>query len=103
MRLISSARISAIAVTPLDFCSDRRALQFLAHPLQLCAQASVEHGGAHLRDHAAEDRRIGLRLEDDLAPGDAGYRLAQAVQVAVLERLRRGDGGADAADLLVEH
>src|SRR5438128_12112219 len=101
MRGISSARISVMSAAP--FPSDRRALELLAHALQLGAQAAVERPRADLRDGAADQRGIGLRVEDDGSTGHRGDGLAQVLRLAIAQRGSRGHRGAHASDLLVDY
>src|SRR5256885_4405788 len=104
MRLISSARISAIVLCSVSSIgSNGGVLELFAHALELRAQAAVELGRADLGDHAADQGRIGLRLEDDGPSRHARDRVAHARDLVLAEWPRRGDGGADAARLLVHH
>src|SRR5690349_6541490 len=101
MRLISSARISAIVKLLAAKRFDRSGLEVLAHPLELRAQTAVQHGGAYLRHQAADQGGIGFRLEHDRAAGHPADRLAEPADLVLAQRPRRGHGGADPPGLLV--
>src|SRR5580765_3746647 len=77
IRLISSARISICATPFQDFVLDRRALEPVAHAFELPAQAAVVLRRAHLGDDAADQRRIRLCIEHDVAPGEGFDRVLQ--------------------------
>src|SRR2546423_12710839 len=81
IRLISSARIS-ICPTPFQKTLDRRALEPIAHALELAAQAAGELGGADLGDDPADQRGIGFGIWDDVAAGHLLDHNLQALQVA---------------------
>src|SRR5207248_10846023 len=69
MRLISSARISMAVRSVSPFLLEGGVLQLFAEPLQLRLQASVPDRGTDLRHEAAEDRRVGSRLEHQRLAG----------------------------------
>src|SRR3954469_14221392 len=104
MRLISSARISAML-----FCSvtakgsEGRVLQLFAHALELRAEAAVQHRRANLSHRAADQRRVRLRLQHDRSARHAPDRLAQPLQLVLAERARRGPVCPPAAGLLIAH
>src|ERR1700730_15398118 len=101
MRLISSALIS-ISLW-LQSSSRSAALQFPAQALELRLDAPVEDFGTDLRDEAADDLRIGTRVEHDRVPGGGGEGVANASQLVVGEGTPAGHGRAHPADLFVDH
>src|SRR2546429_7771513 len=101
MRLISSARI-CIATPDVSGPLERGLLQFVAQPLELRPEAAVPDHAAHLGDQAADDLRVGLGLELDLAAGGGVKRVADPPLVPARERQRAGGPPAPAAGLFVE-
>src|SRR5438477_8885253 len=100
MRLISSALIS------ISLCSvllGGAVLQIAAQALELCLDAPVEDLGAYLCDQAADDLRIGTRVQHDRATRGGGEHVADAPQLVFGERPRTRHRRAEAANLFVDH
>src|SRR5438067_8537780 len=102
MRLISSARISMAVRSVSPFSLEGGVFQLFAKPLQLRLQAAVPDRGAYLRDEAAEDRRIGARLEDQRFTRSFRERLPDPLQLFGRKRLRARHHAADPPHLRVD-
>src|SRR5262249_44586233 len=78
-------------------------LDLLFHFLELRAHAAVVDFAFELDDHSADERRIAFLPDNDLLAGYFFQRLAQPLEIALVERVRGGDARLRLALLLVEH
>src|SRR5947207_2095844 len=97
IRLISAVPICML-IPPL-----MALLDLLFHLFQLCPDATVVDLALEMDDRAADQAGVGLLVQHDLLARDFPQRLAEPLEIAVVQRTRGDDARLRLPLPLVEH